>query len=85
MVLRREVFLDYKRFLNLMLLQLEILHSALNTFSVMKLDQLHLLKTKKEIKRIKLDLQLLLTKEFVFSNDLKRVWLSQFLQDLNKK
>ncbi|AZB42495.1 hypothetical protein CEF21_09465 [Bacillus sp. FJAT-42376] len=84
-VYRREVYSEYKRFLHQLRLQLQALHSLLHTFSLMNLDQWHLLKTKKEIQRIHLDLQLLLTKEFVFSNDLKRVWLSQILKDLDKK
>ncbi|MBS2968515.1 hypothetical protein J9317_07060 [Metabacillus sp. KIGAM252] len=82
---RKKLTALYIDYLIILLSQLQMLRSLLQSFSRLKLEDLQLLKTKMELRKIHLDLQLLLSKEFVFSNDLKQVWLSQTLFELKNK
>ncbi|KZZ83586.1 hypothetical protein [Bacillus sp. SJS] len=84
-ILRKKLTAFYKDYLIKLLNQLQMLQSLLHSFCRLKLEDFHLLKTKMELRRIHLDLQLLLSKEFVFPNDLKQVWLSQTLFELKNK
>ncbi|MTH54326.1 hypothetical protein GKZ89_13020 [Bacillus mangrovi] len=81
---RRYVSRAYIRYLLSIQEQVLELKNLLDAFTSLALRQLEVQKALLELKKIRSNLLLVLSKEFVFPNDLKEMLLHQTIQDMKR-